>query len=142
MSSFSVCLFWQGVPFDQGPFNVLGHSTQSQHIEANVAHADWFVQVKFDDRDLLDGALVAKQAATVAANGNRVRKIGRWIKILGYLKRVDELHIRSHTSDVSSWWLQTWLYIHSSLSRHTMEVLLTAYLYHAKPKHTWKHAFG
>lgn len=46
---------------------LLRHPTQSQYIEADVAHPHRLVQVKLDDGDLLYRALVAQQAATVTA---------------------------------------------------------------------------
>lgn len=49
----------------------LRYPTQSQYIEADVAHPHRLVQVKLDDGDLLYRALVAQQAPTVAA---RVRR--------------------------------------------------------------------
>lgn len=47
----------------------LRHPAQSQHVETDVAHPHRLVQVKLDDGDLLDRALVAQEAPTVAAAG-------------------------------------------------------------------------
>lgn len=52
-----------------GAPQALRHPAQSQHIETDVAHPHRLVQVKLDDGDLLDRALVAQQAPTVAAGG-------------------------------------------------------------------------
>lgn len=59
----------------------LGHPTQCQHIEADVAHPHGLVQVKLDDGDLLQGTLVTQQAATVTAGeghiGDQVTNFGQ-----------------------------------------------------------------
>ena len=46
---------------------LLGHTAQSQHVKADVADPHRLVQVKLDDGNLLYGALVTQQAATVAS---------------------------------------------------------------------------
>ena len=45
----------------------LGHPSQCHDIKANVTHSHRLVEVKLDDGDLLDRALVAEQTPTVAA---------------------------------------------------------------------------
>lgn len=50
---------------------VLGHTSQRQHVKADVTYAHGFVQVKFDDGDLFYRALVAEQAPTMAAMRKR-----------------------------------------------------------------------
>lgn len=46
---------------------LLGHPTQSQHVEADVTDPHRLVQVKLNDGDFLYGTLVAEQAAAVTA---------------------------------------------------------------------------
>lgn len=48
-------------------FLVLGHTAQCQHIKTDVTYTHRFVQVKFDDGDLLYRALMAEQTATMTA---------------------------------------------------------------------------
>lgn len=55
---------WKPLPFLQA---TLGDSAQRQDVKADVADADWLVQVELDDGDLLGRALVAQQTPTVPA---------------------------------------------------------------------------
>ena len=61
----------------------LGHPSQRHDIKANVTHSHGLGEVKLDDGDLLDRALVAEQAPTVAAGESEIDREGertRWIE--------------------------------------------------------------
>lgn len=53
---------------------LLGHPTQSQHVEADVTDPHRLVQVKLNDGDFLYGTLVAEQAAAVTAGWRQERR--------------------------------------------------------------------
>lgn len=82
------------------PAAALGHPAQSQHVKTDVAHPHRLVQIKLDDGDLLDGALVAQQAPTVAAaGGDRQRRA--WLAGLG--SRAETNAAALLTSGVCGW---------------------------------------
>lgn len=106
------------------PAAALGHPAQSQHVEADVAHPHRLVQVKLDDGDLLDRALVAQQAPTVAAREpSQTHRVSERRGSCAGRNGATLL-----TSDASGSSHQTWQHIHSSWTRRTTGALWTTCL--------------